>query len=148
MANLRGMGWLLALENLFIQGVEEFFVEQAYGSGEIGFGEDEADVQKAGALADHADVDAVESVEDAAGDAGGVADVLADEADDDAVVFDGSFGELAELAENEIDVRSVVDGEGDADLAGGDHIDRGFVAVEDLEDAAQEAVRHQHARGV
>ena len=42
----------------------------------------------------------------------------------------------------------VVDGQRDADLGGRHHVDRRFVAVEDFEDAAQEAVRHQHARGV
>src|SRR4051794_11477187 len=74
--------------------------------------------------------------------------VLADQANDYALVLDGHFGELAELAEDEVDVGGVVDGEGDADLAGGDHIDGGFVAVEHFEDAAQETVRHQHAGGV
>ena len=44
--------------------------------------------------------------------------------------------------------RRVVNGQRDADLGGGDHIHRRLVAVEDLEDAPQEAVRHQHARRV
>src|SRR5690242_13590530 len=104
MARLRGMGRLLALEDGVVKGGEEFFVEEADGAGQVGFGDDEADVQETRALTDHADVDAVEGVEDAPGNAGGVADVFADQADDDAVVLDSGFGELAELPEDEVDI--------------------------------------------
>ena len=44
--------------------------------------------------------------------------------------------------------RGVVDGERDADFGGRHHVHGRFVAVEDFEDAVQETVRHQHARGV
>ncbi len=42
---------------------------------------------------------------------------------------------------------SVVDGQRHADFGGRNHVDRSLIAVEDFEDAAQESVRHQHARG-
>ena len=52
---------------------------------------------------DHADVDVVERIENAARHARSVADVLADQADDRLVLFDRDFGELAQLARDVVD---------------------------------------------
>src|ERR1017187_6240860 len=139
---------LFAFEDFGVERGEELLVQRRDRAHEIAFGHHEADVEQRRSLADHADVDAIERIENPARHARRVPDVLAHQADDDAIVLHRGFGKLAQVAQDELDVAGVVDGQRDADFAGGHHIDGGFVAVENLEDAVQEAVGHQHARGV
>ncbi len=54
---------------------------------EIGVGEDEAEIEERCALRNHADVDRAEDLEGAAGYAGSVADVFANEADESLAGF-------------------------------------------------------------
>src|ERR1039458_6865021 len=147
MARLR-MHRLIAFEDVGVERGEELLVQRGHRAQQIDFGHYEADIQQRRALADHADVDAVQRIENPARHARRVANVLAHQADDHAIVLHRGLGELADLAQDEIDVARVVDGQGDADLARGHHVDGGFIPVEHFEDAAQEAVGHQHARGV
>src|ERR1035441_2346903 len=147
MARLR-MHRLVAFEDVGVERGEELLVQRGHRAQQIGFGHHEADIEQRRSLADHADVDAIERIENPARHARRVADVLAHQADDDAIVLHRGFGELAQVGQDELDVAGVVDGQRDADFAGGHHIDGGFVAVENLEDAVQEALGHQHARGV
>ena len=119
------------------------------GAHQVGLRHHEAEVQQRCALRDHADIDAVERVEDAARHARSVADVLADQADDRLIVLHRRLRRTAAARRRIASMlRGVVDGERDADLARSRPCRRRLVAVEDFEDAAQEAVRHQHARGV
>src|SRR5208283_174883 len=150
MASLRGSGMdgLTTLEHGWIELAEEFAVQRFDGGAEVFFRHHETDIEQRAALRNHADVDAFERIEDAARHARRIPDVFADQADDDLIAFDFGFGELAQLGEHFVEVRRIVDGERDADLGGGHHIDGRFEAVEDFEDAAQKAVRHQHARGM
>src|ERR1035437_3803225 len=139
---------LFAFEDFGVERGEELLVQRRDRAHEIAFGHHEADIEQRRSLADHADVDAIERIENPARHARRVPDVLAHQADNDAIVLHRGFGKLAQVAQDELDVAGVVDGQRDADFAGGHHIDGGFVAVENLEDAVQEAVGHQHARGV
>src|SRR5262249_52331402 len=97
------MNGLFAFEDGGIQRRKEFVVQRVYSAREVGLRYHEADIQQARALADHADVDAIERVKYAARHAGRVADVFANEANDHAIVLDGGFRELAQLAEDQIE---------------------------------------------
>src|SRR5262249_26333970 len=143
-----GMHRLLALEHFRIERSEKLLVQRGHRAVQIRLGHNEADVEQRSALADHADIDAVERIEGTARDPRGVTDVLADQTDNDAIVLDGDFGELTNFAYDQVDLRGVINREGNAHFTRCDHIDRGFVAVENFEDAAQESVRHEHAGGV
>src|SRR3982751_5212436 len=134
MASLRKHG-LFALEDVGVKLGEELLVQGSDGAQQVTLGHHEADIQQRSALADHADVDAIESIENTARHAGGMADIFAHQADDNAIVLHGDVGKLAQLAEDEIDARNVVDRERDADLAGGNHVDWRLIAVEDFENA-------------
>ena len=74
-------------------------------------------------------------------------DVFADEAHESFLAFIVDVGKLAEVSGDEGQFVIGVDGKRDRDLAGGDHIDRTLVLVEDVEDRLEIAVRHEHAAG-
>ena len=69
-------------------------VQRFHRGAQIGFGDHEAQIQQRRALRDHADVDAVERIEDAARHSRRVADIVAHQADDGLIVLDLDFGEL------------------------------------------------------
>src|ERR1019366_4559490 len=143
-----GMDGLPSFEHFRIKLGEKLLMQRRDRAEQVGFGQNQADVEQRRALRNHADVNAVEGVEDAPGHSRGVADVVANQADNHLVLLDIDLGELLQLGHDGVEVRGVVDGERNADFGGGHHIDRRFEAVEDLEDAVQEAVCHQHARGM
>src|SRR5580700_3867888 len=142
------MHGLIPLKDRVVELGEEFAVQRGNRGTEVEFGDDEAQVQQRCALRDHADVDALERVEYAARHARSIPDIVAHQTDDGLIFFDFDVGELAQLGLNLFETLEVVDGERNADLRSGDHVDRSFEAVEDLKDAMQEAMRHEHARGV
>ena len=113
---------------------------------EIARGDDEAEVEAGSALADHANIGAVHGLEDAACDAARRADIITNHADDGLAGFNRCFGELTQFGDDTVKPLWIVNGERDADFAGGDHVDRRFIAIEYFEDAAQKAVSHKHAR--
>src|SRR5262249_34673080 len=123
-------------------------VQSVYSLNEVGGGYYDAQIEERSALRDHAHIDAAQGIEDARGHSRSISDILAHQANDRLVLLDLDFGELAHLGADHLQVLRVVDGQRNADLGGGDHVDGRFEAVEDFEDAAQESVRHQHARGV
>src|SRR5579871_3405611 len=96
MASL-GMDGLTAFEDGVIELGEELGVERFDGTANVGFGDDEADVEERRALGDHADIDAVERVEHSSGYSGSASNVVADQADDHLAAFDLDVGELAQL---------------------------------------------------
>ena len=122
-------------------------MERADGFFGVIFFDHEAHVDFAGALGDHAHVDVANGGEDLGGDAALAADVFADHADERLFAFILDVGELAEVGGNGGELVIGVDGERDADFAGGDHVDGALVLVEDGEDFAEVAVGHQHAAG-
>src|SRR5580692_1700348 len=142
------MDGLIPLKDRVIELGEEFDVERGNGGAQVGFSYHKTEIQQRCALRDHADVNSFERIEDAARHARSIPNIVADEADDRLIFFNFDVSELAQLGLNLFEAFQVVNREGDADFRGRDHIDRGFEAVEDLEDAMQEAVRHQHAGGV
>src|SRR5579863_6678079 len=145
MARFRSGG--SGIEDLRIQFAEELLMQRGDSGAEIGRGDDEAEIERGRALADHADVDLLEGAEDAGAYAGGAFDIFAHQTDDGLVALDGDLGELFEIGDDVVETRIVFDGERHADLGRRDHVDGGFVAVEDLENAAEKAVGHEHARG-
>ena len=75
------------------------------------------------------------------------ADVFADQADQGFLPLIVHVSQLAEVSGDERQLVVGVDGERDGDFAGGDHVDRALVLVEDIEDGLQVAVSHEHAAG-
>src|ERR1700729_2465050 len=142
------MDGLIALKDCVVELGEEFVVQRGNRGAQVGFGDDEAQVQQRCALRDHADIDALKRVEYAARHARSIPNIVAHKTDDGLIFFDFDIGELAQLGLNLSETLDVVYSERNADLRSCDHIDGGFEAVEDLKDAMQEAVRHEHARGV
>src|SRR5580698_2072357 len=142
------MNGLIALKDRVVELGEKFTVKRGHRGAQVGFGDDEAQVQQRCALRDHADIYALERVEYAARHARSIPNIVAHQTDDGLIFFDFDIGELPQLGLNLFEALEVIDGERNADLRSGDHIDGGFEAVEDLKDAMQEAVRHEHARGV
>ena len=67
-------------------------------------------------------------------------------ADDDKVTVDGDGAELAQIISNLVKMTIVVNGDGDTDLGGGNHVNRGLVVREDVEDLGEESVREEHVR--
>ena len=70
---------------------------------------------------------------------------VAYDADDAHVVVYLYVAELLELVDDGVEVGCVVDGDADAYLGGGDHVDGSLVCLKDFEYFAQEAVGEQHA---
>src|SRR5437016_5468057 len=94
MASLR-MHRFLTLEHVGVQCGKELLVQRANRARQVGLGHHDADVEQARALADHANIDAVQRVEHAARHAGRVANVLADQTHDHAIVLHRRFRKLA-----------------------------------------------------
>src|SRR6185312_2105955 len=88
-----------------------------------------------------------DGLKNASGNALLAANVFANHADEGFAAFIFDIGELAEVCGDLGQLLIRVNGERDGNFGGGDHIDGALVAVEDLEDGAQVAVRHQHAAG-
>ena len=107
----------------------------------------DGDVHARAALRHHRERQALERAQEAGGQAGVVAQPLADRAYDRHAVLAAHVGEAGQLRDDRVERAAVVDGDGDAHLRGRDHVDRRAEALEDLEHAAQEAVGHQHPRG-
>ena len=105
------MGELIPLEHIRVELGEEFGVQGLDRAGEVGFGHHEAEVEQGSPLRNHANIDAFHRVEDAAGDAGRVANVVAHQADDGLAGFDVHFGEFPEFGADGVELSGVVDGE-------------------------------------
>src|SRR5690349_19729409 len=75
-------------------------------------------------------------------------DVLTHQTDDAVAVLDRNLGKLLEFLLNASERLGIVDSQRDADLRGGDHIDRRLMPIKNLEYAVKKPVRHQHARRV
>ena len=78
---------------------------------------------------------------------GSVAQAVADGAQNRHVALDDDVGELLERGHDLRQLAVVVHRHRHADLGRRHDVDRGAVGLEDLEEAAQEPVRHQHAGG-
>src|SRR5580698_7071054 len=133
-------------EDFGVEVAEEGFVQALDYFGDFVFFDDEGEVDFGCALGDHADFFVGEFAEDQSGDAGGVAQVFSDQADDGFAAFVFYVGEFGEIGRERRDSLIGVDGERDADFGGGDDIDGDFVAVEGFEDGAQKSVGEEHAR--
>src|SRR5262245_17391122 len=93
---------------------KELRMEGFYGLFQVRLSNHKADVQQGCSLRDHADIDAIEGIEDTPSHTGCVADILSDETDDDLVVLDVHFGEFPKLGNDVIEARRIIDGERDA----------------------------------
>ena len=71
---------------------------------------------------------------------------MPDHGDDGAPLLDPDLAQLAQVAHQRIEPRRVLDGERDAHLAAREHVHHHFVALEDLEHRAEEAVGAEHPR--
>ena len=126
-------------------GGEELAAEGAEGAGLVGGGDEEGEVVVAAAVGDEADGDVGQGADDADAEAAVLPVEVAHDADDDEVAIDGDGAVALEVVYDFFEVLGVVDGDGDADLGGGDHVDGGVVVLEGLEDFAHEAGGEQHA---
>ena len=69
---------------------------------------------------------------------------VSDHTDDGHISVDAHLRETAEVTDDIIERRDIIDGERYAHLRGGDHIDRHLIEVEYLEDTAEEAMSQEH----
>src|SRR5580698_7890650 len=134
-------------EDFGVEVAEEGFVQALDYFGDFVFFDDEGEIDFGCTLGDHADFFVGEFAEYEGGDAGGVAQVFSDQADDGFAAFVFYVGEFGEIGGEGGDGLIGVDGERDADFGGGDDVDGDFMTVEGFEDGAQKSVGEEHARG-
>ena len=108
---------------------------------------DKPQIQRRRSLRQHADIDTAQRVKHTRRDTGSVADVFTHNADDSLILIHGNFSELAQFSDDRFHALGLIDGERNADFRRRDHVHRGLVAIEYLEDAPHETVRHEHPRG-
>ena len=139
--------WFTQFKDRRIEIGEKLRVQSLNGGGEIGARDHESKIQRRRALRQHADIDAAERVEHARRNARSVADVFTHNADDSLILVHRNFGELAQFRDDRFHALGLIDGQRDADFGRGHHVHRSLIAVENLEDAPHETMRHEHARG-
>src|SRR5712692_2728017 len=125
---------------------KKLLVQKLHRAGYVVFVDHKADVNLRCALGDHAYVDICDRAEHLAGDSWRFAYIFAHQADDGFAPRIFHVGQLLQIGGDGRDGLIGINGKRDADLRGGDHIHGAAMAVKDLEDGAQKAMRHQHAR--
>src|SRR5262245_8210699 len=106
--------------------------------------DDEADVDRRSAVRDHRYIHLLDTREYSRGHARGEFQVLANQTDQGLVALDHNLAELLEVGNDAIEMARIIERHGNADLGGRNHIDRSFMAIEDIEETGQKTVRHQH----
>ena len=109
-------------------------------------GNEKRNVVVATAIGNHTNRDVADSVDNLGLEANVFSRHVTDNADDDKVTVDGDSAELAQIISNLVKMTIVVNGDGDANLRGGNHVNRGLVVRKDVEDLGEESVREEHVR--
>ncbi len=122
-------------------------MQRAYGFFHIVFFDHEADVNLRRALRNHTHVCLRQRAKDFGRDTASTANILAHQTDDRLASFILHIGKLLQVGSDGRNCLGGIDSQRDADFRGGDHVHWTAMVVEHFEDALQESVRHEHARG-